>query len=533
MWDRIRRALCMLLCAALSWLFTGCSFGGSPTTVQTVRPKAVVTPEPKLEDAPAMLLTSVLTDKRVVSLVFEGYTDDTSMRALLDAVKKTGVPCIFFISGIEANEHPEVVKEIADAGLTIGNYAINAPKNMQDNDVSQNIHQFQRGQELIGEVANIKPTLFRCNGTEYTKEVLQAAAHVGLKAGINPGVYLNHRSFDQKSDASLFVTRLTRGSIISVKLGQELDASEYDGVAEEYMRNLEIDPLPFLSDNMTELITATYANTANVVIWLLEALNSEGYIVLSPEALQAERLTMFDSPLELGEETSAMLDPEAYALPVAQAPLETFTGAPAGDEALDGAVFVGDSLTAGLKDYVEWRRETDGAFLGTAQFLTANNLGVVASQMRVTSDSAHPTVDGVKMTVEAGLKAMDAKTVYLMPGIGDVRGYTKEKLIENLKLLIYQIRNKNPGVWICLQSIPPGVQERLSEPSNMKIFQYNLAVFKFCLQYGIPFFDPAFALRDEKGDLRADLCIDSGTYGLHLNDAGCEKWIDSIRNHLP
>lgn len=36
--------------------------------------------------------------------------------------------------------------------------------------------------------------------------------------------------------------------------------------------------------------------------------DAEGYVVVSPEALQAERITMFDNPATLDAATLAMLD---------------------------------------------------------------------------------------------------------------------------------------------------------------------------------------------------------------------------------
>lgn len=498
----------------------------------TARPHASVVTDQRLDNSPAMLYSSVLTEKRVVSLIFEGYTDDDTMRSLISVVKSKNIPCVFFISGSEADEHPDVVKGIANANLTIGNYGINAEKKMEDNGVQENIHQFQLGQELLFENAGVKPTLFRCNGTEYTKEVLQAASSVGLLAGVNPSVYLNHRSFDEKANAVLFAQRLTRGSIISIKLGQELDATEYDG-AEVSMEKLAVDPPPFLSDDMEETIRMTYGNIVNVVSWLLEALNSEGYDILSPEALQSERLSAFDSPIELNKELLATLDPSTYALPVTEAPLGIPENEATNGTSLNGAVFVGDSIMVGLQNYVAWRRETDRVYLGTAQFLTAANLGVVASQRRVTPDSNHPVVDGKKMAIEAALKKLGAKIVYLMPGLSDVNNNTEEKLIENLKLLIYQIERENPDIHVYMMSIPPGVAGRYAEPTNAKIFRYNLTVFQFCLQYGIPFVDTAYALRDKSGDLPVDLCIDPDTYGVHMNDTGCERWIGYVLNHMP
>lgn len=152
----------------------------------TTRPRFAASPVPTLNNEPAEVYGSVLTNRRVVSIILEGYSDDVSMCAVLEALKAYQVPSVFFISGVAADEHPDLVKEIAQGGFLIGNYGLSAPKKMHNQDIQTNLHQFRRGQELLEKVTGITPKLFRCNGSEYTKELLQTAAYAGLEAGVLP-----------------------------------------------------------------------------------------------------------------------------------------------------------------------------------------------------------------------------------------------------------------------------------------------------------------------------------------------------------
>lgn len=532
-WSRIRQtAVCLLLCT-VTVLAGGCSpFAGSESPEVTIRPRFTVSPAPTLSNEPAKVYGSVLTNKRVVSIILEGYSDDVSMRMLMEALKTYRAPGVFFVSGVAADEHPDVVKEIAENGFVIGNYGLNAPKRMQNQDAQTNLEQFSRGQELLEKVTGKTPSLFRCNGSEYTRELLQAAAYAGLEAGVLPSVYLNHRSFTKKEDALIYSQRLTPGSIISIKLGQELDATEYER-AYESMDNLAIDPPPHLSDDMEELIEARYINVAQVSSWLLEALKEEGYTVLLPQALQAERITMFDSPALLDAQILAALDESMYALPVTALPLGTAENPAQSAGQLSGVVLAGDSILQGVEGYVAWRRQSDPGYLGDTRFLTSPSLGIRSSLMRITDLSEHPKVDGEKMTVADALQKMQAKTVILMPGLSDVRQYSKESLINSIKLTIYQIREKNPGIRIFLQSIPPGTATKIGKPDNLRIFQYNLAVCRFSLSFGIPFIDGASILRDSGGNLPNTLCADPNTFGYHLSDEGCQMLIDYLLRHWP
>jgi lysophospholipase L1-like esterase len=374
--------------------------------------------------------------------------------------------------------------------------------------------------------------MFRCNGSVYTREVLQAANLAGLEAGVEPSVFLNHRSFHDEGSALQFVQKLTRGAIISIKLGQELDYSEYDGAAAN-MEDIAIDPPPFLSDDMESTISTTYANIVPVVTWLMEALKAEGYAVVSPEELQAYRISMFDFPNQLDEKTLSALNPDNYSFPATDLPMGVQEHTPVNSSSLYGKILVGDALTTGMQHYVNWRRQSLPEYLDGVQFLTSANLSIVSSLMQITATSDHPQLDNVRLSVEDALASLNAKTVLIMPGINDVRRYSQKKLIDSLMILIYQIRLKIPNIQICLQTVPPGVKGRFGEPSNARIFQYNMAIAKFCLEYDIPLIDTAYALRDSEGNLIDNLCLDPDTAGIHLNDAGYEQWINFLERFMP
>ncbi len=543
-----RYLILVLLCGSMLFL-SGCTQEQGYTISQSATPELIhasLTPAPTLVNEPAVLYGNVITNKRVVSIILEGYIDDNTVQTVASEMKRENATAIFFISGIVADEHAETVKQIASQGFTVGNYGLNGEKDMQDNDVLTNIHQFQRGQELISKAIGKLPTLFRCNGTEYTQEVMQAASYTGLEAGVQPNVFLNHASFGTYEDALAWVQKLVRGSIITIKLGQALDADEYQGI-EDIMDNRAIDPPPMLSDRMEDTIANTYANVTNVVGWLLQALDEMDYTIVTPQRLQREHITMFDNPAELDADTLAMLDADNYTLPVTDSALMNIPKQPqvtadpeaTADETavVDGklaqnVVFIGDSITMGLQDYVEWRRLTQPEYLGDTQFLTTNNFSIGLSLLPVNSNVEHPTINGESVTVAQGLKQLGAKNAIIMPGQTDISGYSPEQFIDNLKLLVYEIRQANPDITIWLESVPPGIEDRYTKPNNGKIFSYNLAMYKFCLQYDIPFLDVAYPLRNAKGDLTENFCLDTETYGFHISDEGCEKWIDFIRNYV-
>ena len=125
----------------------------------------------------------------------------------------------------------------------------------------------------------------------------------------------------------------------------------------------------------------------------------------------------------------------------------------------------------------------------------------------------------------------DVSRVYIMLGLNDIQYYTEESFINNYRTLISLIREKTPNVEICIQSITPGIVERTNAPSNQDIFRYDLALARFCAEYGYPYLDVAYALRDSSGYLPETLCSDTGKLGLHLTNEAVEIWIRYLRTH--
>lgn len=400
-----------LLCMLLALLLGGCAQEeqGTGSARATVRPSVTVTPEPTLNNEPAQLLTGVSTEKRVVSLVFEGYTDETTMNQVIETVRQRGVRATFFVTGIMASEHPEIVRSIAQAGMQIGNYTISAEKEMEKNTVDVNLHQLTRAQELIVECCGVTPALARLNGTEHTQNVLKAVAAAGLEAAVEPGLYLNHRSFSAQSDAQRYVENLVRGEIISIKLGQELDLGEYGDEGEALDERPAIDPSPNISRDSLKVENSTYQNIPSVVTWLLDALEQGGYTVVTPQELQEYRVDLLGEAQELTQETLDVLDTARYDLPVTDAPIGTTQTRAGTEDDFAGVVFVGDSVMDSIGDYVAYRRVTEPDFMGGTQFLTASNLTVESALQPVSETSVHPLYEGQKRTIESALHAMGPK----------------------------------------------------------------------------------------------------------------------------
>lgn len=531
----MKNRIAVLFFAVCLLLGSGCKASNQKAEAMPTPAPARVTiaPDTTLDNEPAALYAGVETDQRVVSLVFEGYTDDVTMTELIALVARRGVDTVFFVSGITASEHPALVQSIHEAGIEIGNYGITAEKDRQDDTVAHNLHQFTRGQELLAETCGVTPTLFRCNGSVYTRTLLQTAAAAGLEAGVAPTVYLNHHSFTEEPDVQTFLDRLVRGSIISVKLGMELDAAEYGEVVAINEARPAVDPPPGISDAAFDAPQSIYRTLVPAVEWLLDALSKEGYRIVSPALLQQTAVDMLGAPVALDEKAERLLSAENYELPVGDAPLEWIETRAGTMEDFTGCALIGDSVMENIAGYVAWKRQSDAAYLADAQFLTDPNLSVESVLRRVSTTSKHPLYNGQKCAVENALFQMQAKRAYLMLPVSDRRAYTGTANLANYKLLLYVIQKQNPGIELCVLSAPPVVERAYNPLTNRQIFNFNLALCRLCTQHDIPYLDVASALRDGTGQLKADYCLDPDTYGTHLNDAGCAVVIDYLMRHIP
>nr|MBR4281793.1 polysaccharide deacetylase family protein [Clostridia bacterium] len=530
----IKRISLMALLLAVCLLTSGCELPRDLTITDLTESliggdKEWITPSPApvLNNEPASLLTSVTTDRRAAALVLEGYTDDASMRQLIDLIKERGVPCVWFVSGVTAYEYGDVVRYAVAAGIKLGNYTVAAEKKMETWSSTDIVRQFTRTQELILQHSGVLTDLGRCNGTEYTYEVLQAVAAAGLDAAVEPTMFLNHRSFRQAGDAALYMKSMMRGAVISVKLGQELDAEEYGDSGEKLDERPAVDPSPSIPHDLTMTAAEwTYQNIVPVVTWLLDALKAEGYELLTLEELQATKIDLIGEPRQLTEAEAALVAPDAYVLPVTDGPLLQ-TAKPLDNWA--GTVFIGDSVTKGLADYVAWKRQSDPEYLKDADFLAWQGL-TVESALSSMDDAAELPAGAVNLAEK--LRELNPKRVYLMLRFDTIKACTQEKYLVNLRLLLHLLKEANPQTEFVVQSVPPGIEGRLGSPDDSKLFSYNLLLAKMCAEYSIPFADVASWLRDDKGHLPMEYCIDPQMYGIHLSDEGCERWLSSLMSEF-
>ena len=196
----------------------------------------------------------------------------------------------------------------------------------------------------------------------------------------------------------------------------------------------------------------------------------------------------------------------------------------------DDAVFVGDSVTLGLKNIATSQRNAGKNYLGKAKFLCSGSLGYSNSAWD-TSDpkSVHPKLNGKKVRVEDGVKTLGAKKLFIMLGMNDFAAYDHDVVIKKATALINKIIEKSPGIKVYVESVTPITADKQHGKFNNKnVDAFNAKLKAMCQKNGWTYVDINSQFKDENGNLHTSYCGDLNGMGIHMAKKGCDKWVDYL-----
>ena len=191
------------------------------------------------------------------------------------------------------------------------------------------------------------------------------------------------------------------------------------------------------------------------------------------------------------------------------------------------SVFVGDSITMGLRNYVLAERSRGKQLLGNAGFLCVGSYGLRAAAGDFDPDGVNLSYQGVSMLLEDCLAAMGADEVYLMLGMNDWAGASLPDSIDKYGVILDKIYAKNPGATVYIQFCTPITLSReAAKLNNANTDKFNDAIVGLCEERGIDYVDVNKPMKDENNALKREFASDSY---VHLNASGCEAWIGALR----
>ncbi len=120
-----------------------------------------------------------VADAERVALTFDDGPDPDGTPALLDALDAAGMKATFFAVGERAQQHPDLLRDIAARGHQVGNHSMHHrwPAIMSAAGARRELQEAQR---VLGELLPTPPTLYRPPIGLVSPFVFQAAEEAGL-----------------------------------------------------------------------------------------------------------------------------------------------------------------------------------------------------------------------------------------------------------------------------------------------------------------------------------------------------------------
>ncbi len=186
----------------------------------------------------------------------------------------------------------------------------------------------------------------------------------------------------------------------------------------------------------------------------------------------------------------------------------------------DDALFVGDSITAGIQSYALMKNASVVAFTGI-------NTDTIMTREVIRNDAGE-----LETMPQAISRYQDVKKIYVMLGANGIAWIGKESFVENYGVFLDAIRQAHPDADIYVQSILPVTAAKESEDSqfaNSKIREYNTALLQMAQEKEYYYLDVAEAFVDENGCLPDEA---SPTDGIHFGPKYYEVWFEYLKEHV-
>lgn len=178
----------------------------------------------------------------------------------------------------------------------------------------------------------------------------------------------------------------------------------------------------------------------------------------------------------------------------------------------DNALFIGDSITDGIKQY---------KLLDKANVIATNSMSIgTAAKSKV-------KVDGESVSLLSAAANYKPSKIYILLGSNDVSWMTKTTFVKDYTALLDTLKKSCPGAAIYVQSVFPVSSSLVSKKhsySNDKIAEINTSLKQMCQTEGAKYEDVASVLKASDGSLKSELSSD----GLNIRRKGYIIWLNYL-----
>lgn len=183
----------------------------------------------------------------------------------------------------------------------------------------------------------------------------------------------------------------------------------------------------------------------------------------------------------------------------------------------DDALFIGDSLTDGIKGYGVMSNATVISHTGI------NIYNIFTKEVVKSGDN--------KITMLAAAREGSFGKIYLMMGANGGMSVDKDEFARGYASVVDALVEMHPDAILYIQPILP-VTEAYAKANpdydNKRIDEYNTELRRIAKERELPFVDVADALKDENGALPSEA---SPKDGMHFGKSYYEMWFDYLRSH--
>ncbi|MGL4912350.1 MAG: polysaccharide deacetylase family protein [Romboutsia sp.] len=174
------------------------------------------------------IIDSVITDKKYLTLTFQGMGDKKSLTNLLNELDRLNIKATFFVSGIKVSEEPDLANMIVDRGHEIGNATLSGV-DLTKVDYTKKIKEIEKSHEQIKKYTGVDTKYLRPGHKSIDEDIQIAAFECGYENIITYNI--NPKDSEGKSAqyiAESISVQNKRGSIITLNL--DIDPNLYKSI---------------------------------------------------------------------------------------------------------------------------------------------------------------------------------------------------------------------------------------------------------------------------------------------------------------